>query len=94
MIRPLTIIEVLNGYSVRIGCQDIVFENRDRLLSELCRYLETPDIVEQEYRDRYGQVNQCSNPDCPCPDPEQEPSSIRPEQQPSIRQMSQRFEKR
>lgn len=48
-MRPITIHTVLNGYVVHADCQFVVFENKDRLLSELKRYLDNPQEVEAEY---------------------------------------------
>ena len=49
MIREITIRAVLNGYIVNVGCQIVVFQNRDYMMRELLRYLENPDEVEEEY---------------------------------------------
>lgn len=47
--RPITIHTVLNGFTVQLGCQTIVFESAARLLAELGRYLDNPAVVEKEY---------------------------------------------
>ena len=52
MIREITIRAVLNGYIVNVGCQIVVFQNRDYMMRELLRYLEKPDEVEEEYTTR------------------------------------------
>jgi transcription initiation factor TFIID subunit TAF12 len=51
-MRDVTIRAVLNGFVVKVGCQEVVFESRERLLSELDRYLTDPNTVEQEYREQ------------------------------------------
>ena len=48
-LQTITISAVLNGYVVKVGCQELVFESRKRLLKELNRYLKKPDKVEREY---------------------------------------------
>ncbi len=53
-MRDVTIRKVMNGYTVQVGCQTLVFETREALLRELGRYLEAPGVVEQEYADKYG----------------------------------------
>ena len=47
--QPLSIGKVLNGYIVTVGCKQIVFETREKMLSELDRYLKNPAQVEKEY---------------------------------------------
>lgn len=47
--KMITIKAVLNGYRVEVGCQELVFESRKRMLKELKRYLKNPDKVEAEY---------------------------------------------
>ncbi len=43
-IRP-----VLNGWVVFVGCQEVVFIELDLMISELRRYILSPDHVEKEY---------------------------------------------
>jgi hypothetical protein len=50
MLRTVTIDPVLNGWIVTIGCQRVVFSDKDLMLGEIGRYLECPDRVEEEYR--------------------------------------------
>ena len=47
--RTITISPVLNGYRVEVGCQEVVFESRKRLLKKLGQYLKNPNKVEAEY---------------------------------------------
>lgn len=49
MFRPITIERVLNGYIARVGCQKVVFETAERMLSDIARYLKDPAAVEKEY---------------------------------------------
>lgn len=44
--------KVLNGYIVAVGCQQVVFETREKMLSEVDRYLKNPSQVEKEYLER------------------------------------------
>ena len=47
--ETITIRTVLNGYRVEVGCQEVVFESRKRMLKEIGRYLKNPNKVEAEY---------------------------------------------
>ncbi|HEY5960938.1 MAG TPA: hypothetical protein VIV60_30490 [Polyangiaceae bacterium] len=49
MTREITIIPVLNGYICNVGCQRVVFQDRNQMILELNKYLENPDEVEKEY---------------------------------------------
>lgn len=49
MIRNITISPVLNGFNVKVGCQSLVFTSTSHMLSELDRYLNSPESVEKEY---------------------------------------------
>lgn len=42
---------VLNGFIVKIGCQEVVFESQEKMLSELGRYFNNPQLVTKEYQD-------------------------------------------
>lgn len=53
-MRDITITKVMNGYSVRVGCQTLVFESTDRMLKEIHAYCLHPDQVEQAYIQRFG----------------------------------------
>jgi hypothetical protein len=53
--RPIIVLAALNGYQVTVGCQHLVFEDRNKMLAKIDRYLEFPQAVEKEYLDRYGQ---------------------------------------
>ena len=44
---------VMNGYYVKVGCKRLVFETREKLLSELERYLKNPKDVTKEYLEKY-----------------------------------------
>lgn len=48
-VKEITIISVLNGYRVKVGCQEVVFDSRKKMLKELNRYLKNPQEVEDEY---------------------------------------------
>lgn len=47
--RPVKIEVVLNGYLVKVGCQNVVFESLDKMLKELGKYYRNPAAVEREY---------------------------------------------
>lgn len=67
-MRALTIHSVLNGYVVHADCQFIVFENKEKLLDELRRYLDDPEAVEAEYITKatngYGRPKVQERPEC------------------------------
>jgi len=48
-MREITIRTVLNGFVVQVGCQTVVFENKDTMLTEIGRYISDPDGVEKDY---------------------------------------------
>ncbi len=47
--RTIIIRPTLNGYNVRVGCQDLVFQSTDTLLAELGCYLRNPEAIESAY---------------------------------------------
>lgn len=47
--RDIIIHPVLNGYSVKVGCQTLVFESAATLLKELKAYLAQPKATELRY---------------------------------------------
>ena len=51
MIRPIAITAVLNGYIVSVGCQQVVFNNTETLITELRVYLADPEDTEKRYND-------------------------------------------
>ena len=52
--HPITIHEVRNGYIIAVGCNQLVFETREKMLSEIERYLKNRMQVEKEYAEKYG----------------------------------------
>lgn len=50
MLRDIVIHPVLNGYSVQVGCQVVVFEDLDRMLQEIKSYFLDPEATEMRYR--------------------------------------------
>lgn len=50
MIREITIKPVLNGYVCKVGCQEIVFQNRNEMLKEIGRYYEDPEGTEAKFK--------------------------------------------
>lgn len=53
-MREITIARVMNGYVVRVGCQMLVFETQGKMISELARFLDNPQQVEEEYLKTFG----------------------------------------
>lgn len=56
-MRNVKIKRVMNGFVVDVGCQTLVFEGAETLLSELKRYLDSPDATEREYIAIHGLAN-------------------------------------
>lgn len=48
-MREITIRSVLNGFIVRVGCQELVFTSMETITKELIRYQADPGAVEKEY---------------------------------------------
>jgi hypothetical protein len=46
MFRPISIKAVLNGWIVTVGCQTVVYQDRNQLISDLDAYLKDPDATE------------------------------------------------
>lgn len=49
MIRHIEIDAVLNGFTVRVGCQTLVFDSVSALTDQLARYLRNPEEMEKQY---------------------------------------------
>lgn len=49
MTRELHIVPVLNGFTVRVGCQTIVFRSPNELGDAVASYYKNPEEVEQRY---------------------------------------------
>lgn len=49
MIRNIQIQPVLNGFVVSVGCQTIVFSNKETMVSQLSDYLDDPEITEKKF---------------------------------------------
>jgi len=49
MFRPVTITAVLNGWIVTCGCQTVVCQERNQLVSDLDAYLKDPDATEARF---------------------------------------------
>lgn len=45
----VTIKFALNGFVARLGCQRVVFTDREKMLAELEAYLKNPNEVEKKY---------------------------------------------
>ena len=54
-MRDITIKPALNGFVVRLGCQRVVFNDRDTMFRALKDYLDNPGKVEEMYK--YGSCN-------------------------------------
>ena len=50
--RELIIVKALNGFIVRVGCRNVVFETQEKMLKEIGRYLDNPMNVEKEYMNK------------------------------------------
>lgn len=49
MLRKIEIIPVLNGFNVRVGCQNVVFTTVADLGNAIIEYYSNPDAVEKRY---------------------------------------------
>lgn len=49
MIKEIQIRPALNGYVCRVGCQEVVFNDRQVLLLSLREYLDQPEEVEARF---------------------------------------------
>ncbi len=49
MFRPITIHAVLNGWVVSVGCQTVVYQDRDQLVRDVDSYLKDPDGTEKRF---------------------------------------------
>ena len=54
-MRDITIKPALNGFVVRLGCQRVVYNDRDTMFRALKDYLDEPETVEEMYK--YGSCN-------------------------------------
>lgn len=52
--HQIVIHKVMNGFVVQVGCQQLVFEERRKLIEELDRYFGDPLGVEKEYITKYS----------------------------------------
>ncbi len=49
--RQITIEPLNRGYMVRVGCQTVAVESKDRLIDLLTRYLRNPQEIETLYNE-------------------------------------------
>lgn len=49
--KKIIIKTVLNGWRVSVGCQEVVFTNKDEMLAEVSAYLEEPAALEKKYQE-------------------------------------------
>ena len=64
MTREIIIRPVLNGFVCDVGCQRVVFTDKQTMLGQLSEYYDKPEEVEQRYRQRA--VNKMSEGPEPC----------------------------
>lgn len=62
-MRDVKISKVMNGFTVGVGCQTLVFESRDGLIAALDAYLRNPEEVEKQFTAKYGYANVEPTPD-------------------------------
>jgi hypothetical protein len=63
-MREVKISPVLNGWIVTVGCQQVVFQDREVMIGEVDRYIGDPDKVEKEYMTKAkNKVNSEPEPD-------------------------------
>lgn len=49
MIRDITIKFALNGWTAKVGCQTLVYVDKDAMMKDLDQYLADPDAKEKEF---------------------------------------------
>lgn len=49
--KKVTIKTVLNGWRVSVGCQEVVFTEKEKLLAEISAYLDDPAEAEKKYQE-------------------------------------------
>lgn len=54
-INPIEIVQVDNGYIVKVGCKTVVVENSQNLLAALTEYIFRPEEVEDIF-ERTGSI--------------------------------------
>lgn len=54
VLREITILKVMNGFVVRVGCQAVVFESASGLLEVLAKYIDDPTTIEREWIEKYN----------------------------------------
>ena len=52
VIFDVKIRQVMNGFVVKVGCWELVFQSADMMLAELARYIKDPAAVEKEYLEK------------------------------------------
>lgn len=53
-MRNITIKPVLNGYLVTVGCQDLAYTSREKLIADLTSYLNSPEETEKRILTQEG----------------------------------------
>lgn len=48
-VRRITIEELDRGYVVAVGCQNLVVEDTEVLITKLADYLRNPSVIEKKY---------------------------------------------
>ena len=67
MTREIIIKPVLNGYVCDVGCQRVVFTDKQTMLTQLSEYLDKPEEVEKRFIERA--VNKMPDVPMPCAPP-------------------------
>lgn len=53
-MRDVKIKKVMNGFTVQVGCQTLVFETQERMMGEIEKYLKNPQETEEMYLKTFG----------------------------------------
>jgi hypothetical protein len=65
-MRDIRIEPALNGWIVYVGCSRVVFQDDiNKLLRELQRYIQNPDLVEREYINNSPNTSTSDAPELP-----------------------------
>lgn len=54
MFREIKITRAMNGFVVKVGCQTVVFEHVNGLVTALIEYAADPSATEKRWAERYG----------------------------------------
>ena len=60
-MKDILISKKFNGFEVKVGCKELVFETKTKMMKEIGRYIANPKEVEREYLDKHDDDYQFVN---------------------------------